>query len=91
MMTIDYCITQATNKKGHVKPDVLRALLTAREDSMADTLRLAGAQFGLIPELVAEVVAELGMGTEPTAEERQIIRNNFIQKMQELQQGGGGQ
>lgn len=88
MMTLEYCLQQATTD-GNVNPDVLRALLVAREDNMADMLRLAGQQFGLFPELVAEVVAELGMGSQPTPEERQIIRNNFVEKMRELSQGQG--
>jgi hypothetical protein len=86
MMTLAYCLEQAT-QDGVVNPDVLRALLVAREDNMADHLRLAGAQFGLFPELVAAVIADLGLGTLPTDEERIIIRNNFIAKMRELSEG----
>jgi hypothetical protein len=86
MMTLAYCIEQAT-QDGVVNTDVLKALLLAREDNMADHLRLAGAQFGLFPELVAAVIADLGLGTLPTDEERIIIRNNFIAKMRELSEG----
>jgi hypothetical protein len=86
MMTVTYCIEQATSD-GVVNPDVLRALLVAREDNMADHLRLAGAQFGLIPELVAAVIADLGLGTPLSDEERIIIRNNFINKMREITEG----
>jgi hypothetical protein len=86
MMTLAYCIEQATTD-GVVNIEVLKALLLAREDNMADHLRLAGAQFGLFPELVAAVIADLGLGTLPTDEERIIIRNNFIAKMRELSEG----
>jgi hypothetical protein len=86
MMTLAYCIEQATTD-GVVNIEVLKALLLAREDNMADHLRLAGAQFGLFPELVAAVIADLGLGTLPTDEERVIIRNNFIAKMRELTEG----
>lgn len=88
MMTLDYCIEQAT-QDGVVNIDVLRALLVAREDNMADHLRLAGAQFGMIPELVAAVVADLGLGTIPSEEEKAIIRQNFVNKMRELTEGQG--
>lgn len=86
MMTVAYCIEQAT-QDGVVNTDVLRALLVAREDTMADYLRLAGAQFGLIPELVAAVISDLGLGTPLSDEEKAIIRQNFVNKMRELSEG----
>jgi hypothetical protein len=63
--------------------------LTAREDFMADQLRAAGAQFGLYPEIVAEVLATVGIGTQPSPEERQIIRQNFVALMERLQRDNG--
>lgn len=65
--------------------------LRAREDNMADQLRMAGAQFGLFGEIVAEVVAQLGLGTPPSPEERQVIRHNFTSLMERLaeEQGNG--
>jgi hypothetical protein len=88
MMTVDYCLEQAT-QDGVVNPDVLRALLVAREDNMADHLRLAGAQFGMFPEIVAAVIADLGLGTPLADEQKAVIRQNFINKMRELTEGQG--
>lgn len=85
-MTVAYCIEQATTD-GVVNPDVLRALLVAREDNMADHLRLAGLQFGLIPELVAAVIADLGLGTPLSDDEKAIIRNNFQEVMRRIAAG----
>jgi hypothetical protein len=33
---------------------------------------------------VAEIIADVGIGTPLSAEERQIVRANFIAKMQEI-------
>ena len=64
----------------------LHAALTAREDEIADGLRMAGAQLGAMPEFVAEVIAQLGLGTEPDAETRLHIHNQFHAGMARLQQ-----
>lgn len=91
MMTVAYCVNSATDEEGHVNPETLMALLIAREDNMADHLRLAGAQFGLLPWIVAEVVAELGLGTPLSDEERQMVRQNFVNGMEELRRQAEGQ
>lgn len=83
MMTLDYCIEQATTD-GVINPDVLRAMLRTREDLMADHLRLAAQQFGLMPQIVAEVVAQLGLGTPLSAEERALVQQNFIALMEQI-------
>lgn len=88
MMTVDFCIEQATID-GVINDVVLRALLVAREDNVCDYLRLAAAQFGMFPELVAEIIAGIGIGTPLSAEERQIVRNNFIEKMRTIAEGQG--
>jgi len=69
----------------------LKAALQAREDNMKDILLLAGVQFGLMGFITAEVLAQVGLGTPPTDEERQLIRDSYINGMNELmrQQGLG--
>lgn len=62
----------------------LHAALVAREDNMADMLRLAGQQFGAAPFAVAEVIAQVGLGTTPSEEERALIRASFIAGMEDL-------
>lgn len=60
----------------------LLAELTAREDRIADQLRQAGLLFGLYPEIVAEVVAECGLGTPLGPEARRYVRHQFVARMQ---------
>lgn len=66
--------------------ETLIAALVAREDNMADLLRMAGVQFGLYAEIVSEVLAQIGLGTAPTEEERAFIRQQFINLMNRLRQ-----
>jgi hypothetical protein len=66
--------------------DDLRARLYAREDNMADLFRLAGVQFGLFPQIVAEVLAEAGLGTPIDDAERLHIRRNFAVLMERLRE-----
>ena len=68
-----------------VKADLLRRLRT-REDNMADVLRLAGVQFGLFSEIVAEVLAEVGLGTPIDDNQRMFIRRQFAELMQRLRE-----
>ena len=63
--------------------------LVAREDFIADQLRAAGAQFGMYPEIVAEVLAEVGLGSPLTTEERALIRANFVNLMERLRREQG--
>jgi hypothetical protein len=69
----------------------LTSSLVDRENIMADMFRMAGMQFGLYPQIVAEVFAEVGIGTPVTEHERRFIREQFNLLMAELQrqQGGG--
>lgn len=70
----------------------LEAALVEREEAMADILRLAGAQFGLFPEIVAEVLAQVGIGRPISTEQRAMIHANFHALMERLQsERGDGQ
>lgn len=85
MMTVDYCLQRATAEDGTVNVEVLKAMLVTREDLMADHLRLAAQQFGLMPQIVAEVVAQLGLGTPLSEEERALVHQNFVTLMQQIE------
>lgn len=65
--------------KGEAVPDwdAVKAALLVREDNMADILRLAGMQFGMYPWIVSEVLAQIGLGTPLTEEERQFIAGQY--------------
>lgn len=69
----------------------LVAALVAREESMADMMRMAGLQFGLYPQIVSEVFAEIGVGQPISEQQRVMIRQQFVALMEELQQQHGGQ
>lgn len=84
MMTLDYCIDRATGGDGTISIEVLKAMLVVREDTMADHLRLAAQQFGLMPQIVAEVVAQLGLGTPLSEEERALVHQNFVALMEQI-------
>lgn len=65
----------------------MRGIILAREDNVADHIRLAARQFNCPAEIVAEVLAQSGLGTPLPAEERKVIRKNFINLMDRTQQG----
>lgn len=62
----------------------LHAELVAREAALCDMLRMAGAQFNLFPQVVAEVLAEVGLGAPMSADERELIRTQFTGLMEQL-------
>ena len=66
--------------------------LMEREAAVADILRLAGMQFGLFPEIVAEVLAQVGLGRPIEAAQREHIRHNFqalMECLHEQHENGG--
>lgn len=81
MTTVHEIVSQHAN----ATPEALVAALLAREDEMRDRLYLAGAQFGLFPFIVTEVLAEVGLGTPPSEAERAMIHHNFVAGMEDLQ------
>lgn len=68
-----------------------REVLLEREDRIADLLRIAGAQYGVYPQIVSEVIASIGIGTPPTEEERALIRQNYINLLAWLREQHGQQ
>lgn len=68
----------------------LTSALVAREDNMADMFRMAGLQFGLYPQIVAEVFAEVGIGTPIDETQRGMVRQGFTDLMEQLQREHGG-
>lgn len=64
----------------------LRAELLAREDNIADIMREAGMQYGLFPQIVAEVMAQVGLGTPISAEQRELVHQQWHTLMDELRE-----
>lgn len=59
-------------------PEALVAALMAREDAIRDALFLTSARLGLFPQIVAEELVAVGLGTPPTEAERAMIRQNYV-------------
>jgi hypothetical protein len=81
-----YAYRTLAEGSGTVDWDDMVVALTAREDSMADGLRLAGSNLGAMPEFVAEVIAQIGLGTPPSEEGRALLRQQFAARMAWLQE-----
>jgi hypothetical protein len=75
------------------RTDLINALVN-REEGMAEALRMAGMQFGLYPQIVSEVLAQVEMGRPIEAVQREFIRVQYVGLMEELQrqhnEGHGG-
>ena len=64
--------------------DTLVSALMEREQAMADTLRQAGMQFGLFPQIVAEVLAQVEMGEPISTEQRAMVHFQFHALMEQI-------
>jgi len=71
----------ANSDGGAVDWNDLKAKILEREDEMKTLLHQAGAQFGVNPEIAAEVFAEVGIGTPLSEEERAFIHTQFVNLM----------
>lgn len=65
-------------------PESLIHALMEREQAMADTLRQAGMQFGLFPQIVAEVLAQVEMGEPISTEQRAMVHFQFHGLMEQI-------
>lgn len=85
MTTIADIIGLSTIPEG--ERQVIVNALVAREDDVADYLRLTAVQYGLYPEIVAESIAASGLGSPPSEEERTLIRTNWVGLMEKFRDG----
>lgn len=69
----------------------LIAALVAREQAMADQIRQAGMMFGLYPQIVAEVLAEIEMGEPITSAQRQMVHAQFNYLMSQIERAQRGE
>lgn len=72
-------------------PTGLRAALVNREEQMVGVMHLAGRQFGLFPQIVAEVLAEVGLGEPKSEVERAMIHANFVNLMEAIRRAQAGE
>lgn len=84
-------LTNIADTIGTAAPDLTDAqrealvlALTEREDNMAAMFHMAGMQFGLYPQIIAEVFAEVGVGTPISDQQRDMVRQGFNNLMDEL-------
>ena len=71
-------------------PEALINALTEREQAIADMLRMAGQQFGLYPQIVAEVLAEVELGGPTPEPQRTMIRTQFNELMDAIRRAHEG-
>lgn len=79
------------NNPAKPPPELLIAALVEREEAMADILRQAGMNFGLFPQIVAEVLAQIEMGHLAPEAERAMIRNQFNDLMEQVARAHRGE
>jgi hypothetical protein len=60
------------------------AILRERERVIASDLMVIGTQWGMYPEIVAEAMAEVGLGGPMDEETRRLIHANFIRLMERI-------
>ena len=77
---------EAGTPVGGVDWAAVEAALQGREDTIRDELSLIAARMGTFPEFVAEAFAEVGLGTPPDTEVREMLRRQFVQRMEWLQE-----
>lgn len=91
MSTLRETVDKHRNLIGDTVAEQMITDLTAREDSMADVIRLAGVQFGLFSEIVTKVLMDVGIGTPPTPELRNHINTQFAGRMEWIREQFGNQ
>lgn len=94
MTTIaDVLATQGIDVEGE-NGAVLHEALLAREEELVGVLAINAVQFGVHPEIMAEVFAAIGIGRPKSDEEKALIHATYVAHMERLreewlrQQGG---
>lgn len=86
--SIDYTLDQWHSSVGITLPDAakasLRELLVAREENIKTLLSLAGQQFALYPEVVAEVLAQCNLGEPLDTATRALIHSRYHEAVNKL-------
>jgi hypothetical protein len=81
MKSINETITEVTTEAGAQLPEETQAAIVAalleREDEYLAAFHMAGAQFGVYPQIVAKVFTDLKFGTPVTDEAKALIDAQF--------------
>ena len=83
--TIDSVVREHVSDQAQVEM-VTRALVE-REEGIADIMRVAGQSFGLLPQIVAEVFAQIHFGAPITDEHRQLVHQQFHTVIDQIRRG----
>jgi hypothetical protein len=78
-------IKEIVDQHGDSRTELVAAL-QEREDKIREDLTMIAARLGTYPEFVAEAFAEVGLGTPPSPEVREMLRQQFAVRMQWLQE-----
>lgn len=86
LTSLDGVLYDWSTETGHTVSDLasLRTRLLARENVIADHLRVMGASLGAMPEFVAEALCQTGLGDIPSESERLYIHQQFHDRMEQL-------
>lgn len=91
--TVEQIMDKYRNLTGDTVADQIKADLYAREDELADRLRVIATHLGTYPEFVAFVLAEQGLGTPADETTMEFLHAGFHRRMAWLQEqfrGGEG-
>jgi hypothetical protein len=69
------------------RPPSLAEALVEREEQIADILRIVGVQWGVLPPIMAEVFAQIGLGRPISTEQRALIHSQFHRAVEAIQRG----
>lgn len=70
-----------------VDVDVLVGALVEREQSMIDDLTIVASRFGVMPQIMAKVVMDMGFGEEKSPEFRDLITAQYDSLVAQMIEG----
>jgi hypothetical protein len=65
--------------------------LLERENQIVDLLHMAGSQFGLFPQIVAQVLSQVRLGTPKSEAERLLLHQQFVALMEQIARAQRGE
>lgn len=86
MKSIDETITEVTTDLPEETKAAIVAALLEREDEYLAAFHMAGAQFGVYPQIVAKVFTDLKFGTPVSDEAKALIDAQFQTLMDQFRE-----
>lgn len=87
MNTIQECIDNSLTDEAPDEETIkhLHDTLVAREQEMAETLQLVAVRFNLMPQIVAKVICELGLGEPCAGEVKEHIDAQYAELLEQIE------